>query len=336
MKRNLICSHASAKISLILIFTFILLTSASASPIVIKFAHSGSLEHQYHIGAEYFKKIVEEKSGGELKVNIFPQGQLGGERDLGEGVRMGTIEIAAVAAGNMGSFVPEIQVFGVPFLFKSRAQVYSVLDGQVGKELSDIMLAKGFYNLSFWEVGFRNITNNIRPIKTPADMKGLKIRVQESKIWIEFMKSVGAIATPIPFGELYTALQQKVVDGQENPVPTIYSMKFFEVQKYLSLTGHTYEPALIIANPKWFNSLSSKNQAIIKDAASQAATYQRQVLADKEQGYLDVIRKAGVQIEQNPDKEAFAKATENLYTVLSDIVPPALVQKIKNSAAAVK
>lgn len=310
--------------------------SAFAKTVEFKFAHSGSLEHQYNIGAEQFKKLVEEKSGGELKVNIFPQAQLGGERDLAEGVRMGTVEISSVAAGNLAGFVPELQVFGVPFLFRTREQVYTVLDGPVGKDLADIMLAKGFLNLSIWEVGFRNITNNVHPVKTPEDMKGLKIRVQESKIWIEFMKRLGAIPSPIPFGELYTALQQKVVDGQENPVATIYSMKFYEVQKYLSLTGHTYEPALVIANPKWFNGLDPKHQAIIREAAAEAAVYQRKTLAEKDKERFEIIKKAGVEVEENPDKEAFAKATADLYKVLSDSVPEALVQKIKDEAAKVK
>jgi tripartite ATP-independent transporter DctP family solute receptor len=317
------------------VFMF-LLTGAAFAAVEFKFAHSGSLEHQYQIGAEQFKKLVEEKSGGEMKVNIFPQAQLGGERDLAEGVRMGTIEMSSVAAGNMAGFVPELQVFGVPFLFQTREQVYSVLDGPVGKDLADIMLGKGFVNLSIWEVGFRNITNNIRPVKTPDDMKGLKIRVQESKIWIEFMKSLGAIATPIPFGELYTALQQKVVDGQENPVATIYSMKFYEVQKYLSLTGHTYEPALVVANPKWFNGLDPKHQAILKEAAMEAAVFQRQKLAELDRERFEVIRKAGVEVEENPDKAAFAKATEDLHKVLADSVPEALVQKIKDEVAKVK
>jgi tripartite ATP-independent transporter DctP family solute receptor len=317
------------------VFMF-LLTGAAFAAVEFKFAHSGSLEHQYQIGAEQFKKLVEEKSGGEMKVNIFPQAQLGGERDLAEGVRMGTIEMSSVAAGNMAGFVPELQVFGVPFLFQTREQVYSVLDGPVGKDLADIMLGKGFVNLSIWEVGFRNITNNIRPVKTPDDMKGLKIRVQESKIWIEFMKSLGAVATPIPFGELYTALQQKVVDGQENPVATIYSMKFYEVQKYLSLTGHTYEPALVVANPKWFNGLDPKHQAILKEAAMEAAVFQRQKLAELDRERFDVIRKAGVEVEENPDKAAFAKATEDLHKVLADSVPEALVQKIKDEVAKVK
>lgn len=317
------------------VFMF-LLTGAAFAAVEFKFAHSGSLEHQYQIGAEQFKKLVEEKSGGEMKVNIFPQAQLGGERDLAEGVRMGTIEMSSVAAGNMAGFVPELQVFGVPFLFQTREQVYSVLDGPVGKDLADIMLGKGFVNLSIWEVGFRNITNNIRPVKTPDDMKGLKIRVQESKIWIEFMKSLGAVATPIPFGELYTALQQKVVDGQENPVATIYSMKFYEVQKYLSLTGHTYEPALVVANPKWFNGLDPKHQAILKEAAMEAAVFQRQKLAELDRERFEVIRKAGVEVVENPDKAAFAKATEDLHKVLADSVPEALVQKIKDEVAKVK
>ncbi len=325
------------KLAVVAAAAVIALSAVPAMAVVeIKFGHTGSLEHQYQIGAEQFKKLVEAESKGEIKVNIFPQAQLGGERDLAEGVRMGTIEIASVAAGNLAGFVPELQLFGIPFLFPTAKQVYAALDGEVGKDIAAIMASKGFVSLAFWEVGFRNITNNTRPVKTPEDMKGLKIRVQESKIWIQFMNRLGAVATPIPFGELYSALQQKVVDGQENPVATIYSMKFYEVQKYLSLTGHTYEPAHVIANPKWFNGLDPKHQAIILKAAADAAVYQRQTLADKDKERFEVIKKAGVVIEENPDKAAFAKATEDLYKVLADTVPEKLVQKIRDQVAAVK
>ena len=325
------------KLAVVAAAAAIALSAVPAMAVVeIKFGHTGSLEHQYQIGAEQFKKLVEAESKGEIKVNIFPQAQLGGERDLAEGVRMGTIEIASVAAGNLAGFVPELQLFGIPFLFPTAKQVYAALDGEVGKDIAAIMASKGFVSLAFWEVGFRNITNNTRPVKTPEDMKGLKIRVQESKIWIQFMNRLGAVATPIPFGELYSALQQKVVDGQENPVATIYSMKFYEVQKYLSLTGHTYEPAHVIANPKWFNGLDPKHQAIILKAAADAAVYQRQTLADKDKERFEVIKKAGVVIEENPDKAAFAKATEDLYKVLADTVPEKLVQKIRDQVAAVK
>lgn len=313
------------------------LSGTSMAAVELKFAHGGSLEHQYQIGAEYFKKLVEERSNGEIKVNIFPQGQLGGsERELLEGVRMGTIEIVSIAAGGaLPSFVPEFQVLGIPYLFQSREQVYAVLDGEVGDELGALMLGKGFQNLAFWEVGFRNFTNNIRPIEKPEDIKGLKIRVQESKSWMEFIKMLGGIPTPISFGELYSALQQKVVDGQENPIATIYSMKYYEVQKYLTLDGHTYEAAAIIANPKWFSSLSEEHQKIIKDAARDAATYQREKLFEMDQERLDFIRKAGVEIVENPDKEAFAQATADLYKVL-DNVPEELINKIKDAAAKVK
>jgi tripartite ATP-independent transporter DctP family solute receptor len=307
-----------------------------ANALELKLGHSGSLEHQYHIGAMQFKKLVEEKSNGEIKVNIFPQGQLGGERDLAEGVRIGTIEIGALAAGNFGGFVPEVQLFGIPFLFDDRDQVYALLDGAVGNDLNQMMSSKGFINLAYWEVGFRHLTNNVRPINTPADVKGLKIRVQESKIWMEFMKALGAIPTPIPFGELYTALQQKVVDGQENPVASIYSMKFYEVQKYLSLTAHTYEPALVLANSKWFNGLSSNQQQIIKEAAAEATVYQRQFLAEKEKEYLNIMKDAGLIVEENPDREAFKEATAHLSDVIADLVSPAFVQKVREEAAKLK
>ncbi|RRD63889.1 TRAP transporter substrate-binding protein [Fretibacterium sp. OH1220_COT-178] len=308
-------------------------SAAFAAPVNIKFAHSGSLEHQYNIGAEHFKKLVEEASGGEMQITIFPQGQLGGERELAESVRMGTVEIGAVAASNMAGFVPELQVFGIPFLFPGREQVYAALDGSIGSELAEYMLKKGFASLSFWEVGFRNMTNNVRPVKVPADMKDLKIRVQESKIWIEFMRRLGAVATPIPFGELYTALQQKVTDGEENPIATIYSMKFYEVQKYISMTGHTYEPALVIANAKWLEGLDPKHREILKDAAAKTAAYQRETLAQLEKERLEAIRKTGVEIEENPDKAAFAEVTKDLYKVVSDVVPEALVQRIRDEVA---
>ena len=310
---------------------FVLFTgTAFANVVEFKFGHSGSLEHQYHVGAVEFKRLVEEKSGGEMKVNIFPQGQLGGERDLGEGVRMGTIEVGSASPGNMSGFAPELELFGVPFLFQTKKQVYTALDGEIGEYFNDILSKKGFENLAYWEVGFRNMTNNVRPVNSPEDMKGLKIRVQESKIKLELINSLGAIPTPIDFGELYSALQQKVVDGQENPVATIYSMRFFEVQKYLTLTYHTYEPALVFANPKWFNSLSPENQQILREAAQETAVYQRAKLAELDAERMDTMRKAGVVINETPDLKAFAEATKDLYKVLGDAIPVEIMEKIRD------
>lgn len=250
---------------------------------------------------------------------------------------MGTIEVTAIAAGGaLPSFVPEMQVLGVPYLFKTRAQVYSALDGAVGEELNGYMLKKGFRNLAFWEVGFRNFTNNVRPIKTPADMKDMKIRVQESKIWMEFIRRLGGIPTPIPFSELYSALQQKVVDGEENPIATIYSMKYYEVQKYVTLDRHTYEAAVVLANPKWFDGLTPEQQKIVLEAAKEATDYQRKTLEEQEEAQIKVIRDANVEILEDPEIEAFAAATEDLHKVLDGAVPDELVQKVKDVVAAIQ
>lgn len=302
--------------------------------IQMKLAHAGSLEHQYHIGAEQFKKLVEERSNKEIIVNIFPQSQLGNERDSIEGVRMGTIEMTTIAAaGALPSFVPEAAVLGVPYVLQSRKQAYAVLDGEFGEELNQVIAGKGLINLGFWEVGFRHFTNNTRPVKVPADMKGLKVRVQESKGWMELIKTLGGIPTPISFGELYSALQQKVVDGQENPIATIYSMRYYEVQKYLTLDGHTYEATAVLVNPKWFNGLSETHQKLIREASAEAGNFQREKLTQLDQERLDVIMKAGVQVEENPDLNAFAEATQGFEKNL-DNVPAELVKKFRDAAAA--
>ncbi len=283
----------------------------------IKLAHSGSLEHQYQIGAEAFKKLVEERSNGNLTVTIFPQAQLGGERDTIEGVRMGTIDITTIAAaGALPSFVPEMSVLTVPYVLNTRAQAYAVLDGPFGDKLNSIIATKGLVNLAYWEVGFRHFTNNTRTIKTPADLKDLKIRVQESKSWMEMIQNLGGIPQPVPFAELYSALQQKVVDGEENPIATIYSMKYYEVQKYLTLDGHTYEAVAVLANPKWLSSLKKEDQELIMQAALDAGKIQRDTLAKLDEERMAEIKKAGVEVFETPDVAAFAEATKDVWKTI--------------------
>lgn len=321
------------KLFLVGVMLSLLSCSTAFAAVQIKLAHVGSLEHQYHIGAEQFKKLVEERSKKGIIVNIFPQSQLGNERDAIEGVRMGTIEMTTIAAaGALPSFVPEAAVLGVPYVLQTRKQAYAVLDGPFGQELNKLIGAKGMINLGYWEMGFRHFTNNTRPIKTPADVKGLKIRVQESKGWMELIKSLGGVPTPIAFGELYSALQQKVVDGEENPIATIYSMRFYEVQKYMSLDGHTYEATAVLVNPRWFNGLSKENQKLIQDAVLDAGKFQRDKLAQLDQERLDSIKKAGTIVEEKPDLQAFAEATKDFEKNL-DNVPADLVKKFRDAAA---
>lgn len=321
------------KIFALALVAVLFICGTSSAAVEIKLAHVGSLEHQYQIGAVEFKRLVEERSNKGIIVNIFPQSQLGNERDAIEGIRMGTLEMTTVAAaGALPSFVPEISVLAVPYVLQTRKQAYAVLDGPFGEKLNKLIAKKNLMNLGYWEMGFRNFTNNVRPIKTPRDIKGLKIRVQESKSWMELIKMLGGVPTPIPFGELYSGLQQRVVDGQENPIATIYSMKFYEVQKYLTLDRHTYEATAVLVSPKWFNGLSKTNQEIIRKAVIDAGLIQRDKLAKLEQERINIIRKAGVKVEEKPDIKAFAEATKDLYKYL-DQVPASLVNDFKDAAA---
>ncbi|HSC69884.1 MAG TPA: DctP family TRAP transporter solute-binding subunit, partial [Candidatus Methylomirabilis sp.] len=197
---------------------------AKIDPLTIKFAHAGSMTHPYSVGIQKLTPILEKNSGGAIKLQVFCCAQLGSERELAEGTRLGTINVTSVAAeGALPAWVPELQAFGLPFLIRNREHAYKVLDGPVGKELEAKLEAQGLHVLGWWELGFRNMTTKNRPIHTPDDLKGLKMRVQEAKVWLGLMRSLGAIPTPIPFGELYNALQQGVVDGQENPIVTIVS-----------------------------------------------------------------------------------------------------------------
>ena len=244
--------------------------------------------------------------------------------------------MAFVSSAPVGSFKKEFFALDLPFVFTDRAKLYSILDGEIGQSILDSLDSIKIKGLGFWENGFRQLSNNKLEVHKPEDIKGLKIRTIENEVHLAIWKALGANPAPLAFGELFTALQQGTFEAQETPINLFYDMKFYEVQKYLSLTGHTYEPAHVIANPKWFNGLDPKHQSIILKAAADAAVYQRQTLADKDKERFEVIKKAGVVIEENPDKAAFAKATEDLYKVLADTVPEKLVQKIRDQVAAVK
>lgn len=297
--------------------------------ITLKLAHAGSKEHPYHVGALKFKELVEKNSGGRITIQIYSDAQLGSEREIAEGVKNGTIEIGLAAAdGAIPNWVPEMQVFAIPYLIRDRAHAYKVLDGDIGKELASKLEAKGFKLLAYWEVGIRHFTNNKKPVKVPSDLAGMKIRVQESKVWIEFIKALKAIPTPIPFGELYTALQQGVVDGQENPITTIVAMKFYEVQKYVTLDGHTYSPAVFIMNPAVFAKLPEDLQKVIVQAAVESRDYQRKWVQDKEKEGIAFLKEKGIVVTE-PDRAAFESATKDVANVLVDVVGKDLVERIK-------
>jgi len=217
-----------------------------------------------------FKQIVESETGGAVAVNLFPAGQLGGEAQLAQATKLGSIQMSMLS-GPFSTYCAEAQVFDIPYLFPSYTVAWKVLDGPFGKELAQECLKKtGMRILTYGQVGFRNFTNSARPIKGPADLKNMKVRVMESPVYMSLVRSLGAAPTPIPWTETYTALQQKVVDAQENPVSSIKFAKLYEVQKYLTLDGHTYGVSFMLINEKFFQGLPKEFQAVVKNAAATA------------------------------------------------------------------
>jgi tripartite ATP-independent transporter DctP family solute receptor len=305
-------------------------TEKSKDPIEIKFAHVGSEQHQYHIAATKFKELIESKSDGGITVKVFHGGQLGGEGDAVEGIQAGTIDMTAVAADSApANVVPELNVYGVPYLFQDRAHVYKVLEGEIGQELLDKATEKGLRGLGYWEIGFSNFTNSKREIHTPEDMKGLKLRVQPAPIWDEFMKRLDALPTPMGFTELYGAMEQGVVDGQENPIATIDSMKFYEVSPYIALTKHTYKAATVLVSDKIWNQLSDDQKKLLEETVRETYTYQRDYLEQKEQETLESLKATGKVTITEPDLAKFAEVTEGIESTVADKVPAELVERIK-------
>jgi tripartite ATP-independent transporter DctP family solute receptor len=304
---------------------------AKVDPLTIKFAHAGSLTHPYSVGVNVLTPILEKNSGGAIKLQVFCCAQLGSERELAEGVRLGTINVTSVAAeGALPSWVPELQAFGLPFIIRDREHIYKVLDGPVGKELESKLNAQGFVVLGWWELGFRNMTTKDKPIRTPDDLKGLKMRVQEAKVWLGLMRALGAIPTPIPFGELYSALQQGVVDGQENPIVTVTSMKFYEVQKQIGLTEHTYTALPVLASKKWWDTLKPGQRDVIAASVKESVPLQRKTVGGQVDEGMSFLKTQGVTINA-VDKAKFMEATKDVPKLTADQVPLEFVQRIRDT-----
>lgn len=299
---------------------------------VFKLGHLQGGDHPYQKGAEKFKELIEAKSNGRIQVDIFPSSQLGNGRDQIEGLQMGSIQLHIGSVAPVANFAPKMNVLSMPYLFDSREHAVKVLDGEIGQELSKDLETKGIINLSFWENGYRHLTNNLKPIKTANDAAGLKVRVQESPAYISFVKALGSTPTPIPFGELYTAMEQKVVDSQENPLAQIATNKFNEVQKYMTLTAHTYDAAVFLMSKMALDNLPADLQQMVKDAAKEAGAYERQVSKESEEVFLKQLKDSGMTVEENPDLDSFRKAVEPVYVELQDqIGGKELVDKIKNT-----
>lgn len=309
-------------------------TQPAKDAIVLKLAHADSLDiysSRKHAQCLAFANIVNSRSGGRLDVQVFGAGALGGEREYVEAIMSGAVQ-AGVASGVLGSFFPPAMLTDIPYLFPSGAVAWEVMDGPFGDKLSKMMLQQtGMRNLAFAEVGFRNFTNNTRPIRNPGDLKGLKIRVMETPLYVNMLKAMGALPTPIAWTETYTALQTGVVDGQENPVGTILFAKFPEVQKYITLDGHVYGVDWFLINEKFFQSLPEDLKYILLDAAKISSGVGRGVQSLLAAGGIAQLQEKGMIVYSPTEQELeqFKKATQPaVIEWLKTKVDPALIQEI--------
>lgn len=283
---------------------------------IVKYGHVGPPVHPQHHAALAFAKYVGEKTNGEIEVQVFPLGQLGGERSMTEQVQGGTLQMTAITAGVLANFVPEIGIIELPFVYPNREVAYKVLDD---KEVKDRFArycdAKGFVFIGYTENEFRDLTNSKRPVKTPEDMKGLKIRVVEAPMMIDTFKALGANPTPLPFPEIYNALQQKVIDGQDNPIYTSILMKFTEVNKFATITNHILTECPTVVNRDFWNSLKPEHQKIFREAAEVQAKVNREGNAKNRVEALDKAKaqKVNVHVLTQKEREAFKKAVQPVH-----------------------
>ncbi|MFG5776344.1 TRAP transporter substrate-binding protein [Comamonas sp. J-3] len=271
--------------------------------------------HPLVTGAEKFAELVGTRSGGKLKVNIFPGGVLGGDAANVSALQGGTLEIVVLNSGILAAQVKDFVVYDFPFMFANAKEVDAVVGGAFGQKLHAKLQDKGIVGLAYWELGFRQITNGKRAIQKVDDLAGLKLRVIPNPINIDWVKALGANPTPLAFPELYAALEQKAVDGQENPASVILANKFAEVQKYLTLTNHQYNPQSMIFSKKIWDTLNDAERKIIADAATEAAQFERQLARSSAQGDIDALRKAGMEVGELPAAE-MAKFRERMKPVI--------------------
>lgn len=276
---------------------------ASAQEKTIKFANQNVAGHPIVQGMEKFKEIVEKNSGGKIKVNLFPGGTLGSDQANVSAIQGGTLEMASMNSGIFASQVKDFAVFDFPFMFASGKEADTVVDGAFGKKMHAKLEEKGLIGLAYYELGFRNLTNGKRAINKVSDIEGLKLRVIPNPINVDWVKALGANPTPLPWPEVYAALEQGAVDGQENPVATINGAKLYEVQKHLALTGHQYNPQSVVISKKFWDTLNAAEKKIVSDAATESAKFQRATARTLEASLLDNLKKNGMQVTTLPASE---------------------------------
>jgi len=320
LKRRFLASAAAA---------LAMLAGAAHAQTTLRFANTLAPNDTHNVAARHMVELLKGKTAGKLSMTVHPAGTLGNDGAILDGVRLGSIDMALTGNPFFTQFAPRLNVMDLPYLFRDSAHAHRVMDGPLGAELLKDLEKHGMKGLAFWEIGFRHVTNSKRPIRTPEDLKGIKIRTTPNKAHMEAFRLLGANPAPMAFTELYLALQTGTVDAQENPVNNIHDNKMYEVQKHMSFTGHAYTASILVANLAKFNALPAEQQKALLDAAREAAQYQRKVNAEMEGGNLDRIKAAGVEVIEKIDTEPFrAIVAEKVTKTYTDQFGTEIVQRI--------
>jgi tripartite ATP-independent transporter DctP family solute receptor len=293
------------------------LMNAASAQTVLKLGYATSATSHYAVGSTVFCDEIEKGTQGRYKCQQFPNSSLGGEREMIEAVQLGTLDLVNTSTGPVGNFVPEVKIVDIPFLFRDYDHARKVMDGPIGQDILTKFPSKGLVALAWTENGFRHMTNSKHAIVKPADAAGLKMRTMENKVHMDGYKAFGIQPTPMAFPEVFGALQQGTVDGQENPIPVILASKFSQVQKHLSLTGHVYSPGLLITSPRLMNKLSDADKKVFLDAGQKAKVAQRKKVNDDENSGIAQLEKDGMTVVRKVDGQAFRDALVPVYASYS-------------------
>jgi tripartite ATP-independent transporter DctP family solute receptor len=315
-----------------------LLASAPAIAQNARLGYVPTEDHPVGQASRHFAQLVEEKTGGRIKIETFGNGVLGSEPDMQASVQAGFIDIMVGPTPNLVGVVPEFMIFDLPFFYKDFAAVDAVMDGEVGERLFSLLQEKtGIVGLAWWDNGFRHMTNAIRPVNAVEDMAGLNIRVIPNPLFIATWTALGTNPTPLPWPELYAALENRAVDGQETPYALIYTARFYEVQSHLAKTGHVYTPFVLLASQKWFGSLSEEDKALVLEAARESAAFQREISRKSAEDLEQELISKGFKITQ-PTPEAMDAMRERVAPVVaeySEKIGVDVVEKARAAMAAV-
>ncbi len=289
-----------------------------AADVSIRLGHVLPESHSWHAAASGFADEVNTRTEGRVQIEVFPSGQLGSEKEVIEGLQFGSVQAGLIGSGSFQGVEPRMGIIEMPYAWASREQAFAALDGDLGVALADMLDSKGIKVLGWWENGFRNITNNVRPIEKPEDLSGLKIRVTPDKVRLATFEGLGAEPAPLSFGELYSALQQGLFDAQENPLAIIYSASFFEVQKYVSLSEHIWGAATLTMSKSVWDKISPEDQDIVAEAATSWGLKQRDMVASANDELIEKLKAEGMAFNE-VDKAAFMEAVAPIWESQQDV-----------------